>query len=119
MKYLSYDVYVIMINIIELTKIANKLCSIRKEQKELLSMYAYISENKETLLDLNLENFYDELMDSKDNIKELYKQTKNHKDKPEIFLATQELLNGYIRVIEEITNIELDLIHKGDLKYAS
>jgi len=97
--------------------------SIRKEQEELISMYTYIKENKQTLLDGNLENLYDELMASENNMQELYKNTQDHKDKSDIFvqmhLATEELLNDYTRVIAEITDIELELIHQGDLKYAS
>lgn len=97
--------------------------SIRKEQEELNTMHEYILKNKESLLDGNLENLYDELMISEDNISELLKMTNEHKKKSDIFvqinLATQELLNDYTRVIEEITNIELELIHQGNLKYAS
>jgi len=97
--------------------------SVRKEQEELNNMYDYILKNKETLLDSNLENLYDELMASEDNISELLKMTSNHKKKSDIFvqmnLATNELLNDYTRIIEGITNIELELIHQGELKYAS
>ncbi len=97
--------------------------SIRKEQEELNTMHEYILKNKESLLDGNLESLYDELMASEDNISELLKMTNNHKKKSDIFvqmnLATQELLNDYTRVIEEITDIELQLIHQGNLKYAS
>ena len=97
--------------------------SVRKEQEELNTMYKYISENKNTLLDDNLENLYDELMSSEDNIAELLKVSNNHKNKSDIFLqmniATEQLLNDYTRIIEDITNIEIELIHQGDLEYAS
>lgn len=96
--------------------------SLRKEQEELNEKYNWINDTTDALLNININEMYDDLLIKQTNIVDFAKVTQEHKNESDIlmqvYLANEELLNDYTIIIDNLTNIEIELIHQKKLDYA-
>ena len=101
----------------------NLIVTMENKNKELRDMLFEIEENPERLLNINLDDFFDTMLQLEDNFKPLLTLAQKHKDKSEMFMqfykSIDELYETTTYVNIEIGFIETELMHSQEMKSAS
>lgn len=105
------------------TLLMNLIVTMQNKNKKLRDILFEIEENPDTLLDMNLEDFYDTMLQLEDNFKQLLKLAQKHKDKSDMFMqfykTIDELYGTVVYVNIEVGFLEAELKHPHEIKNAS
>jgi len=105
------------------TLLMNLIFSMNTKNKELRQLFSEIEEEPERILNMNLDDFFDAMLQLEDNFSSLLKLANIHKDKSDIFMqfykSIDELYATTVYVNLEVGFIESELNHSLEMKNAS
>ena len=105
------------------TLLMNLIVPMQNKNKELRDMLFEIEESPDKLLSMNLDDFFDTMLELEDNFKPLLKLAEKNKDKSDMFMqfykTIDELYETTTYVNIEIGFIETELMHSQEMKSAS
>ncbi|UCM99193.1 hypothetical protein LCX93_06515 [Sulfurimonas sp. SWIR-19] len=103
------------------TLLMNLIVTMQNKNKKLRDILFEIEENPQMLLNMDLEDFYDTMLQLEDNFKQLLKLAEKHKDKSDMFMqfykTIDELYGTVVYVNIEVGFLEAELKH--EIKNAS
>ncbi|MDF1884564.1 hypothetical protein JHD49_11495 [Sulfurimonas sp. SAG-AH-194-C21] len=101
----------------------NLIVTMQNKNKELRDILFEIEEEPKRLLDMDLEDFFDTMLQLEDNFKPLLKLANKNKDKTDMFMqfyrTIDELYGTTVYVNIEIGFIEIELMNSLEMKSAS
>lgn len=101
----------------------NLIVTMQNKNKELRNILFDVEEEPKRLLDMDLEDFFDTMLQLEDNFKPLLKLADKNKDKSDMFMqfykTIDELYGTTVYVNIEIGFIETELMNSLEMKSAS
>lgn len=105
------------------TLLMNLIVTMQNKNKELRTLLFEIEQEPQTLSNMDLEDFYDTMLQLEDNFKPLLKLAAKQKDKSDMFMqfykTIDELYGTIVYVNTEIGFIESELKHPDTMQNAS
>jgi len=105
------------------TILMNLIVTIQNKNKALSDMFFEIQENPKILLNMDLDDFYDTMLQLEDNFKPLLKLAKINKEKSDMFMqfykAIDKIYGTVVYVNIEVGFLEAELKHPYEIENAS